>query len=115
MNSAAAETARLALTVNSEQACLAFARARLKAVPEIALFHVGGEGDWTVELAGLGSAQVSVAIQGHARPLPLTLLVLSAFMERDGTGLVLKASAVERLRPDWLEGGYESWIGYWSS
>ena len=116
MRGAAAETARLAATAagpDALDACERFARARLRAVPEASLFHVGGASDWQVSVAGAGTDVVEVAITGHARPLPLMSAIASAFGACDAEGVVLTESVRVRARPDWLEGGYGDWIGMW--
>jgi hypothetical protein len=119
MQAAAAQTARVLATRvegagGTEEACRRFCLRRLEAVPEVSLFHVGGAEDWQVSLTGAeGSSQVSVEISGHARPLPVLGVVAGAFGESDGEGVVLRVRVSERVRPEWLEGGYGDWVDMW--
>ena len=114
MRAAAAESARAAATAYGGDvgACRSFALRRLRAVPDVPLFHVGGEADWDVSIEQ-SDRQVSVRIAGHARPLPLMGLLASAALRRDGKGLVLDVSLQENLRPSWLGGDYDAWQGIW--
>lgn len=117
MRAAAAETARAVMGDYDGDLsdCRAFALRRLSAVPEVSLFHVGGADDWQVEASregGLGTS-VTVEISGHARPLPLMGVGAAAFGESDSAGIVLKARASERMRPEWLGGAYGAWQGMW--
>lgn len=116
MRSAAAETARAAAvppTGAKEEWYEAYAKRRLKAVPEASCFHVGGSDDWEVEVDGMGSHVVSVGIRGHVRPLPLLGIVVAAFGEQDGEGILLDVEVGERVRPEWLTGSYGSWASVW--
>lgn len=116
MHGAAAETARAVLTARGDgdlSACRQYALRRLRGVPEAAPFHVGGQDDWQVEVSQGSAGSVSVEIVGHARPLPLFGAVVAALSERDGTGVILRVSVEERLRPSWLGGGYGDWTGIW--
>lgn len=114
MRGCAAEVARAALTdVDGDfSECVLFAKRRLKAVPELSPFHVGGEGDWDVHVERSGG-EVEVLIRGHARPLPLMGALASAFALSDAQGVVLEAQVQERLRPTWVGGSYESWQQLW--
>lgn len=114
MQHAACHAARAALTTTSgEDAVRELALRRLAAVPEAPPFHVGGRGDWDVSVGGVGTSHVSVSITGHARPLPLAGAVAALAMGSDGSGVVLRVSVEENLRPEWLEGGYDDWVGMW--
>lgn len=115
MRSAASEAARAAATDygGGYDDCRALALRRLRAVPEVPCFHVGGEGDWQVDVAVEGERQVHVAVVGHARPLPLMGVAASAFGESDGAGIVLRVEVDEGLAPEWLEGGYGDWLKIW--
>ena len=114
MSSAAAETARAALTAQSLDDCRKYALRRLDAVPEASLFHVGGREDWQVQVErGSDGKSVTVGLSGHVRPLPLLGVAVSLLGERDQTGVVLRAKVTERLRPDWVSGAYGSWVGVW--
>ena len=114
MREAAAESARAAATAyqGNVAACREYALRRLEAVPEVALFHVGGRSDWGVTIDRTDS-QVSVRITGHARPLPLMGVLAALASERDGTGIVLSVELTERTRPSWLGGDYGSWQSIW--
>ena len=114
MRAAAGEAARAAATAygGDTAACVACAKRRLRAVPEAPLFHVGGEGDWSVAIDRT-DAHVNVHIEGHARPLPLMGMLASMAWRRDGTGLVLEVSLSEDVRPSWLKGDYGAWQTIW--
>lgn len=114
MRSAAAECARAVATAygGDTSACESFALRRLRAVPDVALFHVGGKADWQVHI-DRADAKVSVRIRGHARPLPI-LGALAAFAgHRDAKGVVLEVETTEVTRPQWLGGDYGAWQGIW--
>lgn len=81
-------------------------------MPDVPLFHVGARDGWEVSCER-GGSDVTVSIVGHARPLPLLGVAMSAFSESDGEGVVLRESVRERVRPDWLEGSYATWQGIW--
>lgn len=111
---AAAETARAVATARSLDTCESYALRRLGAVPEASPFHVGGRDDWQVSVSRSSDRRTAkVEIVGHLRPLPLFGTVVAAFHERDDVGVVLRASVSERVRPEWLEGSYGSWMGMW--
>ena len=114
MEGAALEFARLRATSDGSVDVRTYALRRLRAVPEVSVFHVGGEEDWQVRADEMGSeGLVEVEIVGHARPLPLLGGISSVLGEADESGIVLRARACVRTRPKWLEGGYEDWIGAW--
>lgn len=114
MHGAAAEGARIAATLYGEgtNACQEYILRRLRAVPEASPFHVGGSGDWTVSI-DKGDKQVTVAISGHARPLPLLGVVAKAFGSSDATGVVLEVKVVEQVKADWIGGDYSAWQKVW--
>lgn len=115
MWAAATETARAALTARNLDDCRAYALRRLDAVPEASLFHVEGRDDWQVEVnKDTSGRSVTVGITGHVRPLPLLGALAALAAESDETGLVMRVSVSEQLRPDWVSGGYGSWIGVWN-
>lgn len=114
MSGAAAESARLAATAKSSTDVESFARRRLKAVPEVSVFHVGGEEDWSIAVEGVGGARTAkVRIRGHARPLPLMAAIAGALAGADGEGVVMEVEAEVKARADWVEGSYGDWIGIW--
>ena len=99
MEGAAVEVARLAATAREGLDVRPFALRRIAAVPEVSVFHVGGQQDWEVS--------------GHARPLPLLGGICGLLGESDEKGLVLEARVTASTRPDWLEGSYGDWVGMW--
>lgn len=114
MKSAAAEAARLLSTTSSDENCRSFVLRRLEAVPEASPFHVGGSEDWDIEISRAEEGgSVAVAISGHARPLPFFGALARAWEGQDDRGILLHVREEERLRPNWLEGSYGSWVGMW--
>ena len=114
MRAAAAECVRAAATAygGDTSACREYALRRLEAVPEVPLFHVGGQGDWDVSIERSDS-HVTVTIIGHARPLPLMGAVASLLSMSDGTGVVLRVALSESTRASWVGGDYGAWQGMW--
>ena len=114
MRAAAAETARAAATAyqGDVSGCEEYARRRLRAVPDVPLFHVGGSGDWKVSIER-GDTHVDVRIVGHARPLPLMGALASAAWKRDAAGIVLEVELSVDSRPRWLGGDYDAWQTMW--
>lgn len=114
MRGAAGECARAAATAyaGDVRGCKEFALRRLKAVPEIPLFHVGGTGDWSIAV-NRSDTHVEVTIQGHARPLPLMGAVAALMRMSDGTGVVLRVSLSVDTRADWVGGDYGTWQKVW--
>lgn len=118
MRSAAAQTARVAATAAGdvdEEACVAYARRRLDAIPDVGIFHEGGASGWDVRVDGIGGASVEVEIVGRARPLPVVGGLAWALGGTDRGGIELSAKVSERVRPEWLEGEYGDWVGEWDS
>ena len=115
MRAAAGECARVLATGYGEYAeadCRAFALRRLAAVPELSIFHVGGGEDWDVTFER-GEGLVTVRIAGHLRPLPLLGMTAELLGSRDAVGTRLDVEVSERVRADWVEGDYESWVQMW--
>lgn len=114
MRAAAAEAARAATTAyaGSMTDCVACVRRRLRAVPEVPLFHVGGSSDWKIGISR-ADKQVDVTISGHARPLPIMGALAGAAFERDSTGIVLRVTLTMQGRPSWLGGDYSDWQSIW--
>lgn len=114
MRASAAETARVAATdYDGDFAdCADFAKRRLRAIPEVSIFHVGGEDDWEVQIVR-DERSVHVSIRGHVRPLPLMGVLASAFRSADGRGVILEASFSEKVRADWVGGTYDTWQEMW--
>lgn len=114
MASTAGELARLALTSrSSEDELRAFALRRLRAVPDLAIFHEGGPADWEIEVTGPTGGRVTVVLEGGVRPLPLTgVLVATLGTSHDGM-VDLRVETTGSLRADWIEGGYGDWVEMW--
>ena len=114
MRSAAAECARACATAynGDTAACESYALRRLEAVPNVALFHVGGRRDWSVDIERSDS-HVTVAISGHARPLPLLGALAALGGQSDGTGVVLTVRLSQDTMPAWLGGSYGTWQQMW--
>ena len=113
----AAQAARVLATKTSptsEDSVQAYCLRRLRAVPNLEIFHAGGEAGWEITCEG-GEAdhQVQVTVKGSARPLPL-LGFVSSLLTSDGHTINLLVQAQETLRPSWLEGSYDSWVSIWS-
>lgn len=113
----AAQAARVLATktsATSDDALRAYCLRRLRAVPDLEIFHGGGEAGWEISCTG-GEAdhQVQVTVKGFARPLPL-LGFVSSLLASDGRTIDLQVQAQETLRPTWLEGSYDSWVSIWS-
>lgn len=114
MRTAAAECARAAATAYDKDlsACKSYALRRLRAVPEVPLFHVGGTGDWTIAI-DRSDSHVHVSIAGHARPLPLMGALAALASSSDSSGVVLKVELSENTRPSWVGGSYADWQSIW--
>ena len=114
MASAASETVRVVLTGQSlsEADVVNYCKRRLAAVPEIPIFHSGGSEDWQVTFSD--GDEIAVHVKGHVKAIPFMSWLLSAFSASDSEGIVLEARAQAKLRPQWLEGSYESWQGIWN-
>lgn len=110
MREAASETARAAVTSADEERLEEFCRRRLAAVPPLAIFSTG---EWTIEIDGAEDRDVTVSIEGHAKPLPLLGAASAAALGTDAEGIRLSAKVTEQLRPAWLEGAYDDWIEVW--
>lgn len=120
MQAAAAEgcevmAVRPASVGTSDLANRAYVLRRLKAVPEVPLFHQGGSQGWHIEMAGGGASDTArVRIETTARPLPLLGLLPALLGQLDGEGNVRLSVEVEvATRPEWVEGSYESWSSAW--
>ena len=117
MEAAASETARLMITsAADDEALRAFALRRLAAVPNLEIFHAGGELSWDIALtrAGDSSDAVGGSIKGAVKPLPVLGAFVSALGATNAHGDVELAVDVSyEGRPTWLEGSYETWIEVW--
>ena len=114
MRHAAAESLRVAATTKDDGVIRAFVQRRLEAVPPVSLFHVGGSQDWRIDVAHAADARsATVCVSGHLRPLPILGAVASMACKRDAMGVCVEESVTSDVRPDWLEGDYESWMSCW--
>lgn len=116
MESAASETARLMTTGTAEDDALEdFARRRLKAVPDLSIFHAGGPLSWEIELTRAGGDGMSgVKVAGDVKPLPVIGVFARAFGTTGRDGFVrLEVDVSYRARPDWLKGDYDAWVATW--
>ncbi len=112
MSSAANEAVRMLATATNKDEVIAFVKRRLAAVPEVSIFHSGGEDDWAVEVEQ--GEEVSVAVTGHVRPLPLMGFISAALGTADETGLAMSVSAKGKSQQVWVEGSYDDWADLWS-
>ena len=112
MNSAANEAVRMLATTTNKDEVTAFVKRRLAAVPEVSIFHSGGEDDWKVEVEQ--GDEVSVAVTGHVQPLPLMGFISAALGTTDETGLAMSVLAKGRSQQVWVEGSYDDWADLWS-
>ncbi len=120
MQQAAAEGCRVLTTAPdtagvADQTYRAFVLRRLGAVPDIDIFHVGGDAGWRISFSGPSDGyEVGVSIETSVKPLPLFGTVASLFLEGDGEGgVLLKVDVSATLRPSWLEGSYGVWSSIW--
>jgi hypothetical protein len=120
MQSAAAEGCRLMMTASQTDESVsggytAYVLRRLRAVPNVSIFHEGGDGGWQIELQGSSSDhRASVHIVGTVKPLPLLGVIPSALGQVNEAGdVVLDVSVQQTTRPGWLEGGYDDWSSIW--
>lgn len=120
MQGAAAEGCRLMATLpdtvgTAEQALKSYVLRRLGAVPDLPLFHEGGQQGWRIVMEG-GSSEHSacVSVETSVRPLPLLGALASFGGQTDGNGgVVLKVEVRTQTRPGWLEGGFSEWSSVW--
>ncbi len=114
MRHAAAEALRVAATTKDDGVVRSFVQRRLEAVPPVSLFHVGGSQDWCIDVAHATDARsATVSVSGHLRPLPILGAVATMACKRDAIGVCVEESVTSDVRPDWLEGDYESWMSCW--
>ncbi len=112
MSSAANEAVRMLATTTNKDEVTAFIKRRLAAVPEVSVFHSGGADDWVVEVEQ--GDEVSIAVTGHARPLPLMGFISAALGASDSSGLALSVTAKGKSQQVWVEGSYDDWANLWS-
>lgn len=118
MQSAAAETCRLAATQTcSDAAVRAFVLRRLAVIPQIDLFH-SRDCECKVEVAGAQTkAATTVSVKCHVKTLPLLGITASTMTEPAGDGCALLTCQVQStVFPSWLgqvEGSPAEWVSQW--
>lgn len=115
MAATAYELVRLAGTSrSSDDEMRGYALRRLSAVPDVPLFHDGGDGAWEVSVDGPSAeGRVSVRVCGLVRPLPLLGAIVAAFGELEGGDVRVVVEATGAVRPGWVGGSYGDWVGMW--
>ena len=111
MSGAATEATRVLATTTDESSVRDYVLRRLAAVPEVSVFHVGGQDDWQITLSS--GDEVEVKIAGHVRPLPLMRQIVSALGESDGDGVLLEVDVKADAHASWVKGGYGEWVKAW--
>lgn len=115
MNAAAAEGCRLLATNTASDASVrAYVERRLKAIPNLSIFHRGN--DWEITWdAGANGANLQIV--NHAEPLPLFGLTASFTKSMDPHGKIeQRVEASCSPVPEWVAAqGYEpaTWISEW--
>ncbi len=112
MSSAANEAVRMLATTTNKDEVTAFIKRRLAAVPEVSVFHSGGADDWVVEVEQ--GDEMSIAVTGHVKPLPLMGFISAALGASDSSGLALSVTAKGKSQQVWVEGSYDDWANLWS-
>lgn len=112
MDGACAEGLRVATTTSDIELIESYIRRRLKAIPEVPLFHKGGEKDWNISIEKKDK-NASIEITGHAAAMPPIGWCLFLVGQVDGQGIVLKSILSVNTYPDWIEGSYADWIAFW--
>lgn len=120
MQAAAAEACRLVATNSQaigtvEAAQRSYVLRRLQAVPDIPIFHEGGDDGWLIELSGSTSShEASARIVTTARPLPFVGVLAGLLGQTDESGgVILEVRVSVITKPDWVEGGYGDWSSIW--
>lgn len=114
MDGACAEGLRVATTSSDTELIESYIKRRLKAIPEVPLFHRGGDGDWNISIDKKEN-DVSIEITGHVASMPPIGWCLFLVGQTDDQGIVLKSSLSAGTYPDWIEGSYADWIGFWKA
>lgn len=120
MNAVVAETCRVYGVQGSagsakyaEDRYREFMLRRLRAVPPIDIFHVGGEDGWTIEFA-LSDETALVGLEHEVKLLPLLGIAASPFGRKSANGnLIVRSEASLQTRPDWVKGTYGEWQSMW--
>lgn len=115
MASAAQETCRVVSTDfdASFDDCRQFAKRRLRAIPSLSLFHVGGDDSWDIQITRSKNKSV-VEISSHAKALPLVGMSAWGVAGMDDEGIILKVKAAQSTQPSWVKGGYRDWQKIWT-
>lgn len=115
MAATAGELARLAVTFRGDEGTLRdFALRRLRAVPDLSIFHEGGASGWEVSVEGPDEGgRLEVSLKGSVRPLPLFGTLVAALGAGEEGMVALRVETSGDLRADWLRGGYGDWIEMW--
>lgn len=109
-----AETVRVAAFDfdGNTQDCCEFAKRRLAAIPNLALFHTPPADDWDIQIH-VTNRSAKVSITGHFQPIPVIGMLVEAFGEKDDKGCVIKAEVEGNTQPSWVEGSYDGWQKIW--
>lgn len=94
--------------------CSEFARRRLKAIPNLAIFHKGASTDWKIDISREGKA-TTVTIKGDFEPLPFFGLFVQTIVGSGENGAQLTVSASQKTQASWVEGTYDEWQTMWSA
>ena len=115
MASTAAELTRLAATSRGDEGDVrSYALRRLAAVPDLPVFHEGGEGAWEVSVTGPGDeGRVTASVEGSVRPLPLLGAIVAALGTSAGGSVELRVEVTREVRASWIGGDYAEWVGIW--
>ena len=112
MDGACAEGLRVATTSSDTELIESYIKRRLKAIPEIPLFHKSGDEDWNISI-DKKEKDVLIEITGHVAAMPPIGWCLFLAGQTDDQGIVLKSSLSASTYPDWIEGSYADWIAFW--
>lgn len=114
MEATAAQAVRIGVTAADEDDIQTYCLRKLKAVPNLDIFHVKAQDDWEIAYTKdeeLGTVEIS--IKGHATPIPLLSLLTTQVLNSDDKGLILEVNVCEEIYPNWAEGDYELWCDSW--
>lgn len=116
MNTAAAEACRLVATGSSDDASArAYIERRLKAIPQVPIFHV--DETWNIAWSHSDDGTAQVSIENRAQPLPLFGILAGLTNVIDEDGAVIQHVELScSPTPSWVgEQGYSpsDWIGEW--
>ena len=119
MYAAAAESCRLVATASADEAALkAYVQRRLRAVPQLPVFHEGADAGWEIALSGgQTGGEVSVSIVNHARPLPLFGISAGLAGQMEGDTVRQEVRVASHVVPQWAADagtGPADWVGRWS-